>query len=395
MYTLSEKATNRIKHCLQKTPLSVFDYDLKSNSNEVLQTILDSCFDNVTSNDCNIFDSWICSSNPELSKLFVSINKFGFSELLNISKKTIVDPNYLNGVVIRTIFGATEELSFKSLAYLLPALTLCEEIKTISEKNNIYNLTLPNIEFWFMNGAGININNMNKTNCDLTTNTFISLAYSYISCFHSSILQNVNFYTDEDYTNNIINSTEFINIQDYLFSIINKDTELKNKILEMGLSKSGSINECLKYTTLHYFVQDGFIDTSFARMSKSNKKENANEQHTIISIGASPEKHFFKARDSIRNSIPHISYFTPAKTIQYIAKFNVPPYYIMENGDFSIKDALADPNIFKIASQLKNSFNDFSPYSTPVQKACKLILQDTGGDPSTVCAWLKKFKSNI
>ncbi len=384
---LSTKNINRIKNCLQMSPLSVFDYDEKINSQIFLDFVISNCSRNLTPVDIKLFNIFTCSSCDKLSSLFNSINKMGLKTVINLCEKTVDNPSYMGKVILRTIFGATEELSFKSLSYILPAISLGEELEKFINENKILGWKTPKLEFWFMNEAGISINSIDKVKTSDSTNRFINLARSYISNFHSSMQNNVFFYTDEQCTNKILNSDEFNKMFNYLKVNLELDPLLKSKIFKMGSNKTDSTDNILKYTVLHYFTQDGFVNNSFYIVNP-----NYSSEEIIISLGASPEIAFFMARDIMIKSNFDFYFFKPALTVQYISKFNVPPYYIMDNGDFGVMDVLNNTEIFKLASKPKSNYNDISPYSVPVQKACNMLLQDMDNDIDIAIDWLDKFK---
>lgn len=95
-------------------------------------------------------------------------------------------------------------MPFRALVYLLPALNMCEELLENTSSNSI-----PNIEYYFMNGAGIITNTIDPDRVNYATSEFIKIAQKYIEEYHPQLKDKVDFYVDMTFSSNIINTPEY------------------------------------------------------------------------------------------------------------------------------------------------------------------------------------------
>lgn len=367
-YTLTKKEQGRINSALNQSRLNLFDTEDKMKSESMGKLVCQS-MTRCTTDIKNALDVFLCSTttNPEFRKLFSTIDSKGVANLSQICSEQDNNSNALDKVVMRTVFGGTEKMPFRALLYLLPALNICEELL-----NNTSITSIPNIEYYFMNGAGIITNAIDPDRTNNATSQFIKIAQRYVEEYHPRLKDKVNFYVDMTFSSSIIGTPEYQEIHKILERKLGLETELKSDLLEMGERRKKSENS-VKYATLHSFVHDGYIDPSIAKMSNFFGTVEPQEYDTIISIGAKPEEKFYKARKLLAEEIANISYFTPKKTVQYIANINVPPYSPLSTGELYLKDVLKEPSLIMEARKCED---EYSEYQTPVQKAVKSLITD-------------------
>ena len=265
-------------------------------------------------------------------------------------------------------------MPFRALIYLLPALNMCEELL---ESGNIDDV--PNIEYFFMNGAGIITNALDPEIANRESAEFIKIAQKYIEEYHPRLKDKVNFYTDLTFSSNIVGTSEYRKMYETLERKLGVETDLKSGLLEMGERRKKTENS-IKYAAIHSFVHDGYINSEVAKMSNFFGESEQKEYDTIISIGAKPEEKFYRARKLLAEEVKTISYFTPKDTVQYIANINVPPYSPLPEGELYLKDVMKDPKL--IMEAVKVSQGEHSEYQTPVQKAVESILDDVSQSDS-------------
>lgn len=367
-YALTKKEQGRINSALNQSRLNLFDTkdNMKSDSiNKLACRSMTRCTTDIKKS----LDVFLCgtTTSAEFRKLFSTIDSKGVENLSQICSELDNNPNVLNKAVIRTVFGGTENMPFRALVYLLPALNMCEELLENASSNSI-----PNIEYYFMNGAGIITNAIDPDRVNYATSEFIKIAQKYIEEYHPQLKDKIDFYVDMTFSSNIINTPEYQGMHKILERKLGLETDLKTDLLEMGERRKKSDNS-IKYATLHSFVHDGYVNSNIARMTNFFGTNEPREYDTIISIGAKPEEKFYKARKLLAEEIANIPYFTPKKTVQYIANINVPPYSPLPTGELYISDVLKDPELIMEAKKRKG---EYSAYQTPVQKAVESLITD-------------------
>ena len=367
-YELTKKEQGRINSALNQSRLNLFDTkdNMKSDSiNKLACQSMTRCTTDIKKS----LDVFLCgtTTSAEFRKLFSTIDSKGVANLSQICSKLDNNPNALNKAVIRTVFGGTENMPFRALVYLLPALNMCEELLENTSSNSI-----PYIEYYFLNGAGIITNAIDPDRVNYATSKFIKIAQKYIEEYHPRLKDKVDFYVDMTFSSNIINTSEYQGMHKVLERKLGLETDLKTDLLEMGERRKKSDNS-IKYATLHSFVHNGYVNSNIARMTNFFGENEPKEYDTIISIGAKPEEKFYKARKLLAEEIASISYFTPKKTVQYIANINVPPYSPLPTGELYLSDVLKAPELIMEARKSKG---EYSAYQTPVQKAVESLITD-------------------
>ena len=388
MEQLTKKEVNRINSSLRQSTLSLFDTGCRITSEGISESIVDS-MGKCTASIKNILDIFLCASTTDLyfRNLFNTMDSNGIAYISKICGELEEDPNVLNKISIRTVFGGTEDMPFRGLMYLIPSIRMCEELKKANRGGDI-----PNIEFYFMNGAAIVANSIDSHKAESTVSEFIKLAQAYIREYHPTVLDKVSFYVDKDFSRRIFATDEYKKVQSVLEEKLRKESELKEDLIEMGKRRSSSENT-IKYAALHTFVQDGDIDSSVASMTNFFGKRNERRKELIISIGAKPEEKFFKARKLVAEAVSEIDYFTPKRTAQYIANVNVPPYSPLRTGELYLRDVLINPDLILDARKVSREDGEFGAYQMPVQKAVELIIGDTESSTSnkSICEFIEEY----
>lgn len=372
MEQLTKKEVNRISSSLRQSSLSLFDSSSKMTSKEVVDKATGS-MSRCTSKIKSILDVFLCATTTDsfYRSLFKTMDSNGIPNVSRICSELENDNNVLNKISIKTVYGGTEDMPFRGLLYLLPSIRLCEELKKANKDGDI-----PNIDFLFMNGAGVLANAIDGNKARETTSQFIKFAQAYIQEYHPEIAKNVNFYIDNTFSSSIINTDEYKIVLNELEQKLGIEANLKIDLEDMGKRRNASENS-VKYATLHAFVQDGIVDSKVAKMTNFFENKEDDNSDVIISIGAKPEEKFFRARKLLAEVVSNVSYFTPKPTTQYIANINVPPYSPLPNGELYLKDVLKNPSLILKARKVNRKEGEFGEYQMPVQKAVESIILDT------------------
>lgn len=373
-YTLTKKELGRINSALNQSRLNLFDTEDNMKSKRVGETV-SSSMSRCTTDIKKVLDVFLCSTqtDPEYRKLFSTIDLNGIENISKICSQLEDNKTALSKTVLRTVFGGTENMPFRGLAYLLPSLNMCEELLKDSSITEV-----PNIEYFFMNGAGIITNALDPDKANSAVAEFIRIAKRYVEEYHPNLKDKVNFYVDTTFSSSIIQTQNYQDMHKILEKKLGIESDLKSDLLKMGEKRKKSDNS-IKYAALHTFVHDGYIDPNIAKMSNFFGGSEPAEYDTIISIGAKPEEKFYKARKLLSKEITRIPYFIPKKTAQYIANINVPPYSPLPSGELYLKDAINQPDIVLNARKS----GEYCEYQTPVQKAVESLIIDIGRSDST------------
>ena len=372
MGDLTKKEQGRINAALTQSCLEMFDTKEKNLSKkEKMCEIMSRC----TNDTKNILDIFLCGSNTPKSfkRLFKGIDSNGIDTIAEICNESNSDTK--KKVTIKTIFGGSERIPFRGLVYLLPVMKLCEELENTDANIDV------NIEFLFMNQSAIILNSFDPDKTNKTAIQFIEIAKKYIDEFHPKMADKVGFYIDRTYTSAIMDTKEYKMILNALEKALTQNPNIAQKLNEMGEKRNSAINSS-KYAALHTFTQDGYVDPKVATMHEFFSKKKIEEADYIISIGAAPEEKFYKIRKFVEDKIKHVDFFKPKKSIQYIANVNVPPYYVLPEGELLMEDGLENPQIILDARLRDKHSKELSKYNVPVQKAVELLLEDTESSKS-------------
>ncbi len=392
MEQLSKKETNRISSSLRQSSLNLFDTKEEMTSKEIVERVTES-MNRCTSKIKNVLDVFLCATTTDsfYRNLFKTMDSNGITNISKVCSEIEDNKDALNKISIKTVYGGTENMPFRALLYLLPSIKMCEELKKANKDGDI-----PNIEFLFMNGAGILANAIDEQKANKTTSEFINFAKAYIQEYHPDIAEKTDFYVDNLFSSSVINTGEYKEVLEKLEKELGVEKDLKSDLEDMGKRRNASENS-IKYATLHAFVQDGYVNSQVAKMSNFFGREPKNVSDVIISIGAKPEEKFFKARKLLAESVSNVSYFTPKQTTQYIANINVPPYSPLPEGELYLKDVLKDPSEILQARKINRKEGEFGKYQMPVQKAVETIILDTENSRSSknIVEFVEDYVKNL
>ena len=204
-YKLTKKEQGRINSALNQSRLNLFDTEDSMKSDLIGKSVCES-MTRCTADIKRALDVFLCSTTTSLEfrKLFSTIDSEGVQNISQICSQLDSNPDVFNKVVIRTVYGGTENMPFRSLVYLLPALNICEELL-----ENININSIPNIEYYFMNGAGILTNSIDPDRANRTTAEFINIAKKYVEEYHPRLKEKVDFYVDMTFSSSIIATPEY------------------------------------------------------------------------------------------------------------------------------------------------------------------------------------------
>lgn len=334
-YTVDQR---RLRAPLSRSPLLIFDQD---DGSRRVGRYLD-CFTPpavFSKSEAALLGVFLGEGCPNL---LTAIDCQGVDRAITTSRLLSADSTYSQQIIIRTVFGATEQMPFRALAYPLPAIRLAQELSA-------QGAGIPRIELVFMSQAGIQANHLDLPRVRQERGRLIKLITAYIGEFHPSLLGRVSFLNDDILTPLLLNSPNLAHLAD----ILSKSPQA-GQLYSLGENHGGN-EQAFIYGTLHSYLHDLVPTTDLST-------------DLLISIGAQPEKIFYHARQVLKPYLSEIIGFRQLPTIQYLAPFNVPPYQPLSGHDPRLSDIY-----------VQHQPLDLDDVHTPVRQAVNLLAQDTGG----------------
>lgn len=226
-------------------------------------------------------------------------------------------------MVIRTVFGATEQMPLRALSYIIPSLIHAENIKRLTGFE-------PQLQFIFATNITSALNNIDQKVAKEQAIKFAKIARIYIDEFFPEVQKAV-FLQDVSLDDRLRQKLE-----ELAGSVrTHADPEMIHKLSEKGENHNGQGRHEL-YGGAHILIHDA-PSLDILEPIISNQPEII-DPSVIISVGGKQESDFYKLRHQVK---PFVSEsYKKVKTIQYFTKHHVPPYYMDRNGDVSLDNAL-------------------------------------------------------
>ncbi|MDO8571786.1 MAG: hypothetical protein Q7R79_03850 [bacterium] len=283
----------------------------------------------------------------------------------------------LESVVVRTVFGATEQMPVRAISYLLPALHLLESLR----RSGKFSL-LPQIQYVIMGNSGSRINGLNEKEVLRQSTLFAEVGMRYMEHTYPDLVDQITFAYDSGFL-------EHPEVAEYRTRLQRASGEIKHH--EMYQSAIGKIEARFgasgaEYALLHALVHDALYKKEpFLPIRGSNRF--VNQPNVMINIGGQNEKIFYSARkiylETVRNNnidipiLPSIQLFTTHK---------VPPYMSIKEendrlGDIHLADAINCPRMLfdlevrlamsgALNNLLKRDYDDLSMDSSGTFSYC-------------------------
>jgi len=227
-----------------------------------------------------------------------------------------------SGIVFRTVFGATEEMPFRALSYLLPALALQDDLRRKG-------VVPPQLQVVFANHFSASINEMDYGQVRKQAELFSLIAKKYIGKFFPELTERVVFLEDVSFEENITLSDKL----DRFATVLASSGEgLRADLIGKGLNSD--LDNSLRYGAAHVLFHDtnsqGLLGPLFDQPDYVSPT-------TIINIGGAQEKFFYQLRQDLRDAA---GITDPVRTLQLFTRHHVPPYYMAQGGDVSLAEII-------------------------------------------------------
>ena len=321
-----------------------------------------------------IADTLLLSGQTHVEKnLFRMIDPLGVENILQYtSEKNWKENSSLGDMTIQTVLGGSEQMSMRVLAYFLPALQMGEQLlETVGPEN------MTNIVFTVANGSAIALNGFDESKVKHQTSQVLNLVYEYIKEYKPHMIDHVSFFVDENFTENILQDSDWNKIVVSMEQIAKENPELflpteqhaKNK----GLEKT---DYC--YEFLHPFEHDVQVlgSSPGAHTNFFTGEQGLPQSEIILSTGCVKEIDFYRIRKAILRVFEFLPYVRSVKTAQYVTNFTTAPYYMLPKGkgDLSLDEIIANPNM---TFNCIKGHNGNITFNHAVQGAYSTILRDT------------------
>jgi hypothetical protein len=215
-------------------------------------------------------------------------------------------------LVLRLVYGATEQASLRALSYPLPAM---QAIDRIREQSGI----APYLQIVFADNISGTLNCLDEQK--VRDESAMMLEAIRQVGVRIGVSEQVGFYDDSSVALDDIDEAA------RMFRIVAPENFLK---LLAGKGSDNDLEVTCRYTAAHYILHD-HPDTHLTHSSGAEMPASAN----IVDIGGIQERYFKSARVLIGKALR-----AEVQSSQIYTKHHVPPYYMARGGDIALRDFL-------------------------------------------------------
>lgn len=267
----------------------------------------------------------------------VEVARADVGMLARVGFREGLQPGYIQGVAVRTVLGASEEIPVRALSYLTPALHMAEAMKASGRYEG-----LPQVQFIIMGTAGATINGFDRGKVQDEVDQFTHVARAYVRHFHPSIEQAVVFSTDEHFFDH-----EEV---ERLVELLVADESVESHPFYPTDTAFTDRAESKRYAALHVPVHDLGISENVFRDTEG--RHVMNNPKVFINVGAQSEHRFYGGRLAFRPVLDRVG-IPLVPSVQVFTSHAVPPYIPLRDqdgqfADIALTDALRDPSVVPI-----------------------------------------------
>lgn len=231
-------------------------------------------------------------------------------------------------VVIRLVFGATEQMPYRALSYLLPALTYIEHV-------NLTNDVVSQLQVIFVNNISSRLDHLDTQVVKQQAKKFAQIGKQYTSEFFPDVEDKVVFLEDTPLDKNSDLRRRLVALTQTLRRIGPED--IMDDLVRKAANNGGG-NTYAFYGAAHILIHDIDLPDALVPLLP-NQPERVVDPEVIISIGGRKEETFYRLRYTLK---PHLDpEYSRTKTLQFFTNHSVSPYYMARGGDISLDDVLS------------------------------------------------------
>jgi hypothetical protein len=225
-------------------------------------------------------------------------------------------------IAIRVVQGATTEMPFRALSYIVPPLVLMDKLQKDGFKP-------PQLQFIAAHHISGGLNGLPEHVTGVQAKQFADVASNYVDMFFPELADSVVFLQDGEIQKDSDLRDELINIARIVYKKVSGN--ISDALRTKG-ENNGSSRMYAFYAAAHLLMHDRDFPGSLRPILADSKDPVSPE--TIVSIGGKQEDIFYKLRHEVKPFLDHN--YNRVQTLQYFTRHVVPPYYMARGGDISL-----------------------------------------------------------
>lgn len=233
-------------------------------------------------------------------------------------------------VVIRLVYGATTEMPFRALSYLLPALIYMEHTGNV----------ISQLQVIFVNNISSHLDRLDTSTALKQVKDFAGIAKAYIRSFFPNSDRKTIFLEDTPLDRGSDLRRRLLTLATSLRKTASEDLldDLERKAVNNGSGRTYAF-----YGAAHVLIHDIDIPGSLVPLLPDQPEIVVNPE-VIVSIGGRKEEIFYRLRHILK---PHLDpEYNNAKTLQFFTRHRVPPYCMARGGDVALGDVMKGSSDF-------------------------------------------------
>lgn len=247
-----------------------------------------------------------------------------FGNIAPIAMRTAALEQQDPKIVIRVVFGGTNQMPFRALSGFLPALVYMDHLQEDG-------IVVPQLQVIFTDHISSCINgHIDFKQAEQESGNFAKLATSYVGNFFPSLRGSVVVLRDTPVKDETVLGKELLEVSEIADQVVSDGT--RQDLVAKGRNGNGQHN--ITYGAAHLLVHDMALPEVFVPIIDG--QPTVIEPEAIISIGGRQERFFYKFRHEIKPYLPER--YRRIITFQFFTRHQVPPYYMAENGDLLLAD---------------------------------------------------------
>ncbi len=233
-------------------------------------------------------------------------------------------------VVVRLIYGASEEISLRALASYASTLSYIDSLRQAG-------LAVPQFQMIFPHYLSSSLNECDTGKVQTEIARFTRVAKKYEERFFPDLSGTTIFLEDkpQDEDGQYYSSINFL--ASYLRENISDN--VRERLMGRGHEEVGEDMK-ITYGAAHSYFHDTPADRTLCPITSLQNQPEMIIPTMIINTGGYQEQDFYDVRFETRDAL-----VAPLVTMQLFTRFRVPPYVMARGIDVSLSEALADPSV--------------------------------------------------
>ncbi len=252
------------------------------------------------------------------------------SVVATLSNEAVRGEQQSKQVVMRLIFGASEQMSLRSLGSYAATLSYIDSIRRSG-------IAVPQLQLIFPHHFSTSLNGRNPEKVQAEIAQFALVARAYEKTFFPELSGTTLFLEDkrqEEYPQYYAGITA---LSTYLQKNISEG--LRERLMSRGHEEAEE-DKKFTYGAAHAYFHDTTAEQTLRPLSFVSDQSEMVIPTTVINAGGYQEQDFYDVRFETRDALAD-----PLQTVQLFNRFRVPPYEMARGIDISLTQAIDDPSI--------------------------------------------------